>query len=285
MNQYKIETVLLFIKKVQYHRKSIDKNETIMYRGQRDRFWPCVPTIARGHFAENAIYNSNVHGLDDPKPAEYRCFTKFREMTASQQPPWLTIGTRTDYYWKVLVLGQHYGLPTRLLDWTTDPLVALFFAVSNPNSAKCSERNENGVCVACGSKRTKNHDSGVFLITRPSEQLFTVPALAKRNEYPPDYSFGRVKVQNEVGFLVPPDIDRRVSIQGSVLSISANPREPVVEEPMFIIPSSSRVEIKKELASIGITHAKLFPDMGGIAAWLEEDSKHWGPIHGIKVEK
>ena len=57
----------------------------------------------------------------DIKWKEHRIIENFRRYAREE----LRHG-ETD--WHVLILGQHYRLPTRLLDWTTSPLVATFFA-------------------------------------------------------------------------------------------------------------------------------------------------------------
>jgi hypothetical protein len=272
-----IEDVASFLKAVQ-HEPSV-----ALYRGQRDRYWPCVPAIARNPFTKKAIYISKEGDEDEPKLVEYSCFTRFREMTASQQPPWLAFGKQDAYDWRVLVLGQHYGLPTRLLDWTTDPLVALFFATNERMPSKCAVFNKRGCCEACGSHTQVEHDAGIFQVTRSLEELFSLPSLARRNSKPPDYSFPRGKPgQHDVGFFIPPDIDRRVSVQGSVLSISSDPMKPVAEDPAFVIPARCRTKIYKELSSLGITYAKLFPDLGGIARWIREVAFTWEEVQGVE---
>jgi hypothetical protein len=101
-----IHNIADLISKLEAHRSPGDK---VWFRGHANKNWALSPSISRGR--------------TDPIVDEFRFFKQFKQDAARviANPP-------TDE-WGWLFLMQHYGVPTRLLDFTENPLVALFFAV------------------------------------------------------------------------------------------------------------------------------------------------------------
>lgn len=220
-----------------------------LFRGQEDSNWACIPGIARKPvFSPKAIYR---RADQLPRPAEYRLFALFRDQTIPYQPLWVHAPTSAEENWRQLVLAQHYGLPTRLLDWTKFPLVALFFA--------------------CWKEEYRHLDGTVFALSVNRKSVFTIPALAAHNPHPPLYSYKK----RLVGYFIPPDFDRRVTVQGSVLAIRYDPTVAVDAQPHFKVPANKKNNLLKDLRSLGVTYSSLFPEMSGVATALKEEVSDW----------
>jgi hypothetical protein len=219
------------------------------FRGHRDVSWILVPGIARDPFkAPDAFCNS-----PEDQSAERVLYLYFRDFCASLMPPWVSEGSETEVAWRKLVVAQHHRLPTRLLDWTLNPLVGLFFAVEG-DTVRCDASS----CKIC--KGAGVHDSCVYALK--GRRGFSLASLARKEENgnPPHYGFN-----DEVGLLFPPHISPRISAQSSVFTIQKDPAKPISTEVIFVIPHHKRVEILRQLDKIGVNRRILFPDMDGVA--------------------
>lgn len=149
-----------------------------------------------------------------------------------------------DNDWEAMALAQHHGLPTRLLDWSTNPLVALFFAVE--------KLPDNDGCVFC-------HMPNVFIVEQTS---------------------GPFKSSDNVFGYQPRAINQRILVQKGIFTWHGKPSNPLevhfrdikktLPDLIYIeIPSKLKEAIIQELDNYGINDEFLFPDLEGLAKHIE----------------
>jgi hypothetical protein len=238
-----------------------------LYRGQQDVTWDLLPRIARPPFEVPKAFCQNPN---DSRSAEKSLFNNFRDFTASLMPSWILQGDPKEVSWRILIVAQHHGVPTRLLDWTLNPLAALFFAVEGEPEG-CDRKT-----CKCG----RVHDSAVAVLK--NKYPFTVNGLASRPENgdAPYYGF-KEKSEDRIGVLIPPQISPRITAQGSLFTLSTEPGKPVEPDVTIAVSHAHRAAIQRSLDQLNINRRSLFPDMDGIAEYLNWAYRYTKKIRGI----
>jgi hypothetical protein len=137
---------------------------------------------------------------------------------------------------ELMLLAQHHGLPTRMLDWTFNPLVALFFAVSK-------DPREDGAVFVLSQTRTAIH-------WRQHELDVTSP----------------FAVPGPTGML-PRHKNARVAAQDGVVIIHQDPTLEFDSPSLHrvVIPADDKIELEVSLRRSGVHDQTLFPGLDGLA--------------------
>lgn len=212
-----------------------DYGPMMMFRGQSNQKWPLVPSIVR--YADTIDGYDDINGLEDHLLHRFQQFgmpfKDFRNLEKLEK----------------LVHAQHYGLPTRLLDWSTNPLKALFFAVED-----------------------YNHDSvdGAVYVTSPSSWNEGTSKDINLDDYVaffPELLHERISAQDACLLSFPLPVN---SMTVAPLTSKNLPKHLDCLEKI-IIKKEYKIEIRRQLSILGVNHRTVYPGLEGTTKWIKND--------------
>ena len=176
----------------------------------------------------------------------------------------------TDSIWQWLALAQHRGLPTRLLDWTYSPFVALHFATSHLGSM-----NEDGVVWTINFVEA-NKFVPVRLKRMMSAEGSDTATVDMLGAFSSLRDFDRLSRSPFVVFLEPPSLDPRIVNQLALFSLMSSTKATLDDwlglHPTLarrvIIPASLKWEVRDKLDQANVNERVLFPGLDGLSRWL-----------------
>jgi len=181
-----------------------------------------------------------------------------------------------DSTWYWLALAQHHGLPTRMLDWSYSPFVAMHFATASLEQLDC-----DGViwCVNYVKPRQFLPQRLRTVLNEEGANVFTAEMLARGATSLPEFDALARETGEERDFVVffePPSLDARIVNQFALFSLMSSPSlaldEWLREHPdllrRIIIPADLKWEIRDKLDQANITERVLFPGLDGLSSWL-----------------
>lgn len=182
-----------------------------------------------------------------------------------------------DSLWHWLSVAQHHGLPTRVLDWTYSPFIAMHFATANIN-----KYDRDGVIWAVNY--VKAHEllppKLRAWVEKEGANVLTVELLSE--EVNSLVELDALASENVAIFFEAPSIDDRIVNQYAFFSVMSDPCLALDDWLKFhpdiyrriIIPASLKWEIRDKLDQSNVNERVLFPGMDGLCRWLK---RHYSP--------
>jgi len=210
-----------------------DKQTTVLYRGHGAASFVLKPKVGRLRPSRNTTTETVNEAL-------------MLELFRRQSTDRVEVVTMND--WELLAIAQHHGLSTRLLDWTRNPVVALYFCV-------CREHETRDL-----SGSPKQEDAEIVAWRCQKEDLSK-----------PLPECGPLKIKEPLRY-IPRVVTPRLRAQSGVFTAHPVPTEefePAGKIVRIRIPYADRRELKRALFRHGIHEGTMFPDLDGLARHIE----------------
>jgi hypothetical protein len=220
----------------------------------------------RGHADASASLRTRLSRMGDAaRELEGHMLRNFRKYAHRKAVPY-------DSVWNWLAVAQHHGLPTRLLDWTYSPFVALHFVTEDIDHF---DRDGTVWCVNFVKTNARLPDVLGRILTDEGSDAFTADGLAKVAATL--HEFDALGTEDFVAFFEPPSLDDRIINQFALFSLASSPglvfdqwlaRHPDTYRTVTI-PAGLKWEVRDKLDQANITERVLFPGLDGLSRWLK----------------
>ncbi|WP_082482940.1 FRG domain-containing protein [Methylobacterium sp. Leaf123] len=241
------------------------------FRGERNAAWSLAPGVLRPNRKKLLVHERDA----------------VRELLSVHPNEFLTDTTMFDK----LVRMQHYGLPTRLLDVSANPLVGLFYATEVVDPALEPEADGKVSYIRVPDIRRKYFDSDAVScianlanMAEPEKAVLYKQRRDARGEFNKLIEVDRlvqfIRIEkpsfrrnvnprdlDRVYYVVPKLNNRRIIAQNGaflIFGLSLRPATPL-QDPIQIrsikIPAAHKAQIRKELSMLGVTKSSLFPEI------------------------
>jgi hypothetical protein len=237
MREVEIESIEDYLRLIKQRKEENTSNgnfEDFLFRGQTVDF-PLIPKLCR------------LKPKGELLAVESLLLQEFKRTN-----PLLIEAHRPMDDWDFLTLGQHFGLPTRLLDWSNNALTALWFATGEVNME---------------DRREELHSVIWMLMPQPQDYDLNLEQV-----HPFDVP--------QTKLVRPRIIKQRINNQSGVFSVLSSDeikeKRYMTESDSFDkklikvkIPAASLAEIRTDLNTMGVNAFSIFPELEGLCTYLQ----------------